>query len=850
MKKKILYVLGVFGVLVFVSFLVLKNGISISSVHSNFLTLEQLYIKLDKKLILRAKNITLNLQNNKNSQNIDDTSKELLEVVKNINYLYMLVQEIDIANFDFKDDHIRILFKNDDFLVNNKLFLLKINLQKPSEHLINADIKKLWIKDYNLSIEGNLDIDTKSQFYHFNAKAYSHLIDFNTSISYKKGQMSYEITNANTKHLSQILEQILEQSQNKIALSQHLTDLLTKGIKAEFYHIEYLKGFADLKKQNYYLDEIQSSSFMQNAEIKLNHNMNAIKIPHLALKLEAQRLDFNFDKATYNGANLDKSKIYLYDIFNKNIGMSLHILSHNLKLDEKLFQLLKSYGLTLPFYQKSGAVKTDFNLKIAFLKTDRKNIQYNGEFELKNASLSLLDFNVTQAFVYLKQDDLKIENADVKNDFLEAHFDANIDLLEKKGAFLTDILRLHNEFIDMKNQKINLNLDFSQAVKMSVPQWGLDMNFQQGLEASLSKISALVPYAPLLQKFNLKNASNVYYKSENFKDFTLKIDEAQFKSDFLIAGKTPYERDSFHISNQNGKMQIHSKSNLVNANLNKENKEIHLNNLTYIYKKSEGGNFNIDQENIVFGGANFGIILADMNKTLQFDRIEASLDKGIINAKANKNQADFELYYSPDDLKLEVKNMNDEFINTFLQKQAVQDGVFNLNVKGSGLEFFSGQFELKNTFLKDLKGINALISFIDTVPSLLLFKSPTFNQKGLSLIEGKVVFNRKKDLLSIEAINLNGESVDIFGLGNANLRLSTIDLDLELKTLKSASTAISKVPFLNYVILGKDQEISTNLKIDGTFEDPKFHTQILTDTLKTPFNLIKNIIQLPVNLFQ
>ncbi|HED6130845.1 TPA: AsmA-like C-terminal domain-containing protein, partial [Campylobacter coli] len=31
--------------------------------------------------------------------------------------------------------------------------------------------------------------------------------------------------------------------------------------------------------------------------------------------------------------------------------------------------------------------------------------------------------------------------------------------------------------------------------------------------------------------------------------------------------------------------------------------------------------------------------------------------------------------------------------------------------------------------------------------------------------------------------------------------------------------------------------------------DPKFHTQILSDTLKTPFNLIKNIIQLPSNLF-
>ena len=130
-----------------------------------------------------------------------------------------------------------------------------------------------------------------------------------------------------------------------------------------------------------------------------------------------------------------------------------------------------------------------------------------------------------------------------------------------------------------------------------------------------------------------------------------------------------------------------------------------------------------------------------------------------------------------------------------------------------------------------------------------MFRAPTFNQKGLHIQDGKVLFNRKKDLLSFTAINLNGDSVDLFGLGSANLRLNSLDLNLELKTLKSASDTISKVPILNYVILGKNQEISTNIKVNGSLDDPKFQTQILADTLKTPFNLIKNVIQLPVNLF-
>ncbi len=844
MKKKILYLLALFCVLIFASFLVLKNGISISSVQFDFLKLEQLYIKLDKKLILRAKNIVLNSQN-QSQNNTESSLKELLEFVKNIDLLYFFVQEIDIANLSFKQDKLRILFKNDDFLIDNHAFFLRLNLQKPSQHLLNADIKKFLFKDYNLSVEGVLSIDTKSEFYHLNAKANSHLADFNASISYKKNQLSYELSNLNAKDISAILN--AKSFQEQIKLPKHIIWLLTKGIKAQKYELSSLKGFADLKKKKFYLNEFEAEGFLQNVELRLEEHMQSVKIPALKLSLKEQKLDLNFDKASYKGADLSGSKIYFYELFNENIGMFLHLKSSNFTVDEKLLEALKIYGLTLPFYQKSGILKADFKLKMNFLKDFA---EYEGVFEFENSALSLLDFNTSKALLNLKQNHLSIKNAKVKNDFLEGEFDANIDLSTKNGVFDAQISRLYNEFINLRNERVELGLDFSNFVKILVPKWGLEMSFKNGLEASLSKISALIPHSSLLQKFKLKNVSNAYYKSENFKDFTLQIDDAEFESDFLTADKKPYQKDSFSIKNLNETMQISSKSNLISANLDKTKKEIHINNLTYIYKKSEKSGFELEKENIIFGGANFGIILNDMNKTLEFDRLEASLNKGVINAKANKDEADFRLFYSNDDLKLEAKNMNDKFINTFLQKEAVESGVFNLQVSGSGMEFFEGKFTLKETFLKDLKVVNTLISFIDTVPSLLLFKPPSFNQKGLSLSGGEVVFKRKKDLLTVKAINLKGDSVDIFGLGSANLRLQTLDFDLELKTLKSASSVISKVPFINYVILGKDQEISTILKIDGSFDEPKFHTQILSDTLKMPFNLIKNIIQLPMNLFQ
>ncbi|EAL5890850.1 DUF3971 domain-containing protein, partial [Campylobacter jejuni] len=363
----------------------------------------------------------------------------------------------------------------------------------------------------------------------------------------------------------------------------------------------------------------------------------------------------------------------------------------------------------------------------------------------------------------------------------------------------------------------------------------------------------LFSFSPLLKKFGFIDAKNVYYKTLNFEDFNASVNDAYFKNNLLINGQTPYENDSFDIVKNKGIMEIHTQSDTASAKISSDNKEIHLKNLSYIYKKdsnSSNSTFDIstNTQNISFGGANVALILPDSNKTLAFDRVEADLKGNALDLKGSRGNAKFDLYYSSNDLNLNVSNIDDNYLNEFLQKQAVQDGVFNLSIKGSGLEYFDGQIDFKNTYVKDLRGINQLISFIDTVPSLLMFKSPTFNQKGLSLHDGKIIFNRKKDLLSVSAINLNGDSVDIYGLGSANLRLNTVDFSLELKTLKSASEAISKVPILNYVILGKNQEISTNLKIDGSIDDPKFHTEILTDALKTPFNLIKNIIQLPANL--
>ncbi|MGX98497.1 DUF3971 domain-containing protein, partial [Campylobacter jejuni] len=163
-------------------------------------------------------------------------------------------------------------------------------------------------------------------------------------------------------------------------------------------------------------------------------------------------------------------------------------------------------------------------------------------------------------------------------------FNAKFDLQKQQGNFNTQISRLYfdnGELLDLKNQNVEVKLDYSQNVNISIPQWNLILNFKDGLEANLSNPKILFSFSPLLKKFGFIDAKNVYYKTLNFEDFNASVNDAYFKNNLLINGQTPYENDSFDIVKNKGIMEIHTQSDTASAKISSDNKEIHLKNLSY-----------------------------------------------------------------------------------------------------------------------------------------------------------------------------------------------------------------------------------------------------------------------------
>ncbi|TEY01239.1 AsmA-like C-terminal domain-containing protein [Campylobacter sp. US33a] len=845
MIKKIARVFGLIFIVFFILFVILKFGISISSLNFDFLKLEQLYIKIDKKLIVRAKKISFKEDDNASSIQSQSMAREIFDISKGLKYLYFFTQEINIENLNIKGQEFQFLFKNNEFFINNPTLFLKLNLQR-TENEINANIIKMKVKDYNASVDGNISINTNSEFYFFSGKVTAPEVDFNASFSYKKNQLAYKLEDINIYDIEKVLLKINQ----KYNLDSHLLEWVGKKVKGDFYHFDYFSGFADLAHNNYYYDEIKAFGYAKNVLVKLDDNIDAIKIPHLDMNLSKQKLDFNFKEAAFNQYDISQSKVYLYDIMQSDkIGIFLHIKSSQLLLDKNVNKILKLYDIDLPFNQLSGKLKSDLILKIPFQA--QNSVYYLGEFDMQDAKLDLFDLNVSAAKVILKDEKASIIVPNMESDFLKAELNASINFFQKQGIFDLNLSKLSLPMLlDMKNENMQFVFDFEGEKRLSSSEWGLDMNLSDGLFLRVHSFKKFEPYSELLQKFKFQNTEDITFYTKDFDNFEMVVKNGIFDSEFYANDK-PYVKDSFFISKNSSGIKIRTQSELVSADLNDDVNHIFIKNLKLAYKNSDSEKIttHIVSKPTYINAQNSALFLQDFNKTLSFDNLKANLLNDHVKVVANYKQSDFDLEFNSEKMILKISNISDEVLNNFFGRTVVENGVFNFLIEGKSSKEYKGKIWIKNTHFTGLKFQNQLVSFLDTIPSLLLFKTPTFNEKGLNVEKGAVVFNRKGDILTLEGLNLDGDSIDILGTGVINLKSNVLNIDLQLKTLKSTSEAISKVPIINQIVLGKNREISTTVKVDGQIDNPEFHTQILTETLKTPLNLIKNIFELPANLF-
>ena len=839
--------------------MLLKYGIKINDFEFYGVKLEQLYIKLDKKIIARAKQIRL--PNFKKESKQKSSDERLLNLSKSVDFIDTIFQEISLENVQIGDDFkLKILFLDDIFFVDSPYLNVDIKFQNEQQDGIDLfSVRNLSFKDFNVSISGEGSADFDKNDYKFDGNFTSHELRGKLNFALKDTFLTYKAYDVKAGSIKNFIDEL----DRRIELNSEVKSWIYGYIVADDYELEEINGKADLAKNNFYLNDLNATANTKNLLVKFEKGLPAVNVGEAKITLKNSKLKFDLISPIYKGKKLDGSSVAINNIFDeKSANLELFIKTKSI-YDEAINEILRAYKINVPVRQLSG--KMDASLKI-LIKLDEKSLENfdeksviaNGEFKLSDAVLEIAGskFNTKNALVKLiNTTNLSIDATGFGLEFFKANAKADINLQKSTGEIKGtiesfDLKEKNDEILVFKNEPFNAFLDFSKADEtlLNIEPFGLDMSF--GIESKIATKNSkfFIESSPVLKQNGVRGFDELSIKSKDFTDLEIFAKEVKFDMPFLDKNGSKYENDDLKILVSKAGVKVDSASKKLSLDIKEKAINVKTQDLDLlVLDDNETSEQSTPLELLAKNG---DIILRDLNKTLPFASFSAEKKGKSTSLNGLAQQGRVGYFNDEKSINLDATDISGEFINDLFGIKSFEGGKFRLKLLGKNSKNFKAEVRFFDTFLKDYIFYQRLLSFLNSVPSLLSFKTPDFNDKGFTVKNGKILLTRNGDMIEFLAIEMIGTSADIGGRGTIDLKNKKINIDLELKLLKDASSIIDKIPLVNQIILGKDRSLSTVIAIRGTTDKPEYSTQILQDALLSPLKIIRNVIQAPFLIFE
>ena len=839
--------------------LLLKYGIKVNDFKFYGVKLEQLYIKLDKKIIVRAKQIRLPKFKKESEQKSSD--EHLLNLSKSVDFIDTIFQEISLENVQIGDNFkLKILFLDDIFFVDSPYLNVDIKFQNEQQNGVDLfSVRNLSFKDFNISISGEGSANFDKNDYKFDGNFTSHELNGKLSFTLKDTFLTYKAYDVNAGSIKDFIDEL----DKRIELNSEVKSWIYGYIVANDYHLNEINGKANLAKNDFYLNDLNATANAKNLLVKFEKGLPAVNVSEANITLKNSKLKFDLTAPIYKGKKLDGSNVTINNIFDeKSANLELFIKTKSI-YDEVINDILRAYNIIVPVRQLSG--KMDANLKI-LIKLDEKSLENfdeksviaNGEFKISDAILEIAGskFNAKSALVKLiDTTNLNIDATGFGLDFFKANAKTNIDLQKSTGEIKGtiesfDLKEKNDEILAFKNEPFTAFLDFSKDDKtlLKLEPFGLDMSFGDENVISTKNSEFILQNSPVLKQNGVLDFDEINIKSNDFVDLNILAKEVKFDMPFLDKNGSKYEKDDLKILVSKAGVKVDSASKKLSLDIKEKAINVKTQDLDLLVL--DGNETSEQSTPLELLAKNGDIILKDLNKTLPFTSFSAEKKGKSISLNGLAQQGRLGYFNDEKSINLDATDISGEFINDLFGIKSFEGGKFRLKLLGENTKEFKAEVRFFGTYLKDYIFYQKLLSFLNSVPSLLSFKTPDFNDKGFTVKNGKILLTRKGDMIEFLAIEMIGTSADIGGRGTIDLKSKKINIDLELKLLKDASSIIDKIPLVNQIILGKDRSLSTVIAIRGTTDKPEYSTQILQDALLSPLKIIRNVIQAPFLIFE
>jgi len=863
-------------VIFIVLFFWLKVGIKTDSLIIGKYKIEKLYLKLDKKLTLKADKIVIPKNKSKPSfENIDKTFDE-------IKYLFTFFDEINLENVSFEDNQLHFIFIDNILYITSDDYEIAGNIYRIGTTL-TADVSMLKLKKYHIKLKGNLSynlknhsLSTKGDFDAYEIKG--------SFVADKKGDdVAFKLLSNTFTNLNPII--------NSFSLDPVIKSWIIEKIKAKKYQLYSLEGQGKITEKGFKInyDSLHGKMRLDNVKVYYHKNLNPVMAKNIILKYQDKALYFYFENPTYVQRSLDGSTVSIVDLGTKNtqIKLDLHIQT---ALDDEIKKILKAYKIDIHVKHKGQPANAVINLKIPLNKSDRNekvsvdvNVKLgegtvwykNIELPIKRAHITF-ENNQTKSLkintVFQKgivkigktllpvlrgsgiyaHNTVTLKNVQLKESWYEGKVNGKIDLSKKHAVLQTRVKSLHigdkQKFVMVKNKNLLLELDYKNNIRFNIPSMGVNIiNTKKDMQIKVANLEKIKPY--------LKNIDIDF--DGGMLDIIQEGDTYSFSGNLLREACLLYDKEGvchtripFKAKLYKGNFDFYAFNNRVHYESKKS--RIKLNNINIDLKKflvarSKKYGQKSKKNKLVILGTNSKIHYGKYTLLTNSYDIEIS-PKGNIRASGSLNGDIVQFSKKGKIFTLKALRIRDAMLHPLIGFSGLKNGRYSLKMSGNPDKTMKGQIIIEGGEMKDFKAYNNALALINTLPALATLSNPGFSEKGFNIQEGVIEYRLKGKKVVFDSVYLKGVSATIVGKGTLNLEKKTIHMNLAIQTAREFGKVIGNLPLLGYILMGKDKSMTVGLQITGSLNKPKVITSAAEDILSLPLTIIKRTLESPAHI--
>ena len=835
----------IFFIVLFIAlFAWLSVGVEIDTFKASGYRVDGLYIKLDKKLTLKADKVVIpQRKENPSFDRIDET-------LESIKYLLTFFEHIDLKKIVFDNNVLGIYFSDNILQLSSKDYLVRGNVHREGKMLI-GEIPILLLKDQNVTMRGTFRYDLHEDILTTKGKfALDRFIgDFEAS------KIQDEITFSLKSEPFSDLKEVVDRFPMVPAVRSWVVD----KVQAKSYQLLSLTGGGTIVNKTFQmnLDILKGKVRFSDVSIDFKEGLDPVLAPSFVLSYTNEGgLFFDLEEPRYRGRNLDGTTVAIVNLRDDNttLKLDLHMWS---PIDKTVHKILSAYDIPMPVMQEQGDVNATVKLDIAL---KHKGITVLTDVTLGKGKIIVnhIPFFVQSGYVSYVDGLVHLKDIVLAHATYDGILNGNIDLHTSTASMLFDMkhltLKAKDELIlFLKNEKIPVTLNYKDHIDITVPKYTLKLLSTKDETIltidDLNKVKQCISDA-----IPIENGGNLKIKTKDFQTYTFKgvmKRESCFlyeKEDACFAsvpyhGKVTQKDVQFYAFNDRMYYQK-SKSRLTLKGINIDLKK-------FLAQESKS----VKKSKKVKKGTK--LVIIGKKSHLRYDDYSLNTDSYDVEVKNNgdikaigSTDGDIVKFTKVNDvLTLQALRIKDKVLQPLINFYGLQGGRYSITKTGVPSKVMKGEIIVEGGVMKGFKAYNNTLAFVNTIPALATLHKPGYSSEGFTIESGVVEYRMiKTDKIVFDSIYIKGDSATIVGKGELDLKKKTINVELGIQVARELGKVVGSIPLVGYILVGKDKSVTVGLKITGSLDKPDVSVLAVKDILSYPLEIIKRTIEAPGQL--